>query len=401
MGRSVWVRSLAKGCRQMSNVCTLVAAFLVLASFPLNGQNSAAQHSYRVYVGTYTDKGSKGIYAFQFDAATGKATNVSLAAESSNPSFLALDPNRPYLYAVNEVSDFKGQKSGAVSAFAVDKKTGELKFLNQVASRGAGPCHLELDKSGKFLLVANYDSGNVAVFPLFLDGRLGDASQVVQHSGHGPNAERQDGPHAHEVQLSPDNRFALAADLGIDELLVYKFDPVKGTLTPNAAPFAKVEGGAGPRHFAFHPSGKFVYLITEMHSTVDAFTYDSANGVLKEFQTISALPADFKKPNDAAEIAVHPSGKFLYSSNRGNDSIAVFAIAGENGNLTLIENVPTGGKTPRNFAIDPTGRYLLAANQESNNIVVFRIEQKSGRLKPTGQVIEALSPVCIVFGSTD
>ena len=375
--------------------------FLLLCSFPLSGQDSKTEHSYRVYVGTYTDKGSKGIYSFNFDSSTGKSTAVSLAAESSNPSFLVIDPSRPFLYAVNEVSDFKGEKSGGVSAFAVDAKSGQLKLLNQVASRGAGPCHLELDNSGKFLLVANYDSGNLAVFPVRLDGQLGESSQVVQHSGYGPNAERQEGPHAHEIELSSDNRFALAADLGLDEILVYKFDPVKGMLTPNDTPFVKVEGGAGPRHFAFHPNGKFVYLITEMHSAVDSFTWDSANGTLKQFQTISALPADFKKPNDAAEIVVHPNGKFLYSSNRGSDSIAVFTVDSQKGTLSLRENVSTGGKTPRNFTIDPTGKYLLAANQESNNIVVFRIDQKSGKLTPTGQVVEAPSPVCIVFGRVE
>jgi 6-phosphogluconolactonase len=374
----------------------VVAAFLFSLS-PLRAQNPDAPHSYVVYVGTYTDKTSKGIYEFRFDSATGKATAPRLAAETSNPSFLAVDPNRPFLYAVNEVSEFKGQKSGAVSAFAVDGKTGDLKFLNQVASQGAGPCHLELDKSGKFLLVANYDAGNLAVFPVHLDGSLGDAAQVVQHNGHGPNPERQEGPHAHQIELSSDNRLALAADLGLDELLVYKFDPVKGSLTPNDMPFAKVEGGAGPRHFVFHPNGKFVYLVTEMHSSVDAFIYNPTNGALKQFQTISALPADFKKPNDAAEIAVHPSGKFLYSSNRGHDSIAVFAIDPDNGNLRLLETVSTGGKTPRNFAMDPTGTFLLAANQESNNIVVFRIDQNTGKLTPTGQVIDAPSPVCIVF----
>ena len=374
----------------------LVAA-LLFSLCPLRAQSSSASHSYVVYVGTYTDKTSKGIYKFQFDAATGKATAPTLAAETSNPSFLALDPNRPFLYAVNEVSEFKGQKSGAVSAFAIDGKTSDLKFLNQVASQGAGPCHLELDKSGKFILVANYDAGNLAVFPVHLDGSLGDAAQVVQHSGHGPNPQRQEGPHAHEIEVSSDNRLALAADLGLDELLVYKFDPVKGSLTPNKTRFAKVEPGAGPRHFVLHPNGKFVYLITEMHSSVDAFRFDATNGTLKEFQTISALPADFKKPNDAAEIAVHPSGKFLYSSNRGHDSIAVFAIDPEKGNLRLLETISTGGKTPRNFAIDPTGAFLLAANQESNNIVVFRIDQKTGKLTPTGEVIDAPSPVCIVF----
>jgi len=361
------------------------------------GQKAPAKGSYLMYVGTYTGPESKGIYAFRFDPSSGKAAPLGLAAESVNPSFLAVEPQQRFLYAVNEVSDYKGEKSGGVSSFSIDRKTGKLTFLNEVASRGAGPCYIALDKTGKYVLVANYDSGSVAVFPVLADGRLGESSALVQHSGHGPNAERQEGPHAHEIQVTPDNRFAVVADLGLDELLVYRFDLARGTLTPNDPPFAVVEPGAGARHFVFHPDGKHVYAINEMGGNVRGLSYDAGKGALRGQQLISTLPRDFKGHNDSAEIAVSADGKFLYASNRGPDDIAVFAIDSGKETLTLVEHVPTKGKTPRNFVIDPSGQYLLAANQESNNIVIFRIDAKTGRLTDTSQVIDAPSPVCIVF----
>jgi len=361
------------------------------------GQKPPTKGSYLMYVGTYTGPENKGIHAFRFDSGSGKAVPVGVAAESVNPSFLAVDPRQRFLYAVNEVSDYKGEKSGGVSAFSIDRKTGNLTFLNEVASRGAGPCHVALDKTGKYVLVANYDGGSVAVFPVLTDGRLGESSAFVQHTGHGPNAERQEGPHAHEIQVTPDNRFAMVADLGLDQLLVYRFDPAKGTLTPDDPPFAVVEPGGGARHFVFHPDGKHVYAINEMGGSVAGFAYDAGKGALHSQQLISTLPQDFKGPNDSAEIAVSGDGKFLYASNRGPDDIAVFAIDLGKGTLTLVEHVPTKGKTPRNFVIDPSGQYLLVENQESNNIVVFQIDGKSGRLTDTGQRIAVPSPVCIVF----
>jgi 6-phosphogluconolactonase len=375
----------------------LVLAVLALLMPFAPGQGFKAKDSYLIYVGTYTGPASKGVYAFRFDPASGKSTSLGLMAETTNPSFLAIDPTHHYLYAANEVGDYKGEKAGGVSAFAIDRKTGKLTFLNEVSSRGAGPCHVALDKTGKYVLVANYDGGSVAVFPVLPDGRLGEASSVVQHSGHGPNPERQEGPHAHEIQLTRDNRFAIAADLGLDELLVYRFDAAKGTLASNDPPFAKVDPGAGPRHFAPHPNGRFVYTLNEMGGSVTGFAYDPRKGALRNLQTISSLPKDFKGKNDSAEIVVDASGKFLYASNRGPDKIAVFAIDSATGTLKLVEHVPTRGKTPRNFAIDPTGRYLFAANQESNNIVVFRVDPKTGRLTDTGQVLEVPSPVCVVF----
>ncbi len=377
-------------------------AFIVLAFFALlmsfaPAQNIPAKGSYLVYVGTYTGPASKGIYAFQFDPGSGKATSLGLMAESTNPSFLAIDPSGHFLYAANEVDDYKGEKSGGVSAFSIDRKTGKLTFLNEVSSRGAGPCHVALDKMGKYVLIANYDGGSVAVFPVLSDGKLGEASSVIQHSGHGPNTERQEGPHAHEIQLTPDNRFAIVADLGLDELLVYRFDSAKGTLTANDPPFAKVDPGAGPRHFVFHPGGKFVYALNEMGGSISGFAYDASKGALRNLPSISSLPKEFKGHNDSAEIVVDPSGKFVYASNRGPDTIAAFEVDSTTGALKLVEQVPTKGKTPRNFALDPTGRFLWVANQESNSIVVFRVDPKTGRLTDTGTVLEAPSPVSIVF----
>lgn len=359
-------------------------------------QAGPAKSQYIAYVGTYTSKtNSKGIYAFRFDAEKGQLTSIGVAAEAADPSFLVTHLNGKFLYAVNEVGNFNGGNTGAVSAFAIDAKTGALKLLNQVPSRGAGPCHISLDQTAAFALVANYDSGNIASFPIQGDGSLATASGFVQHSG--PDKSRQEGPHAHWIGTSPDNRFALVADLGLDEVIVYGFDAFRGTFTPSLNGFAKVKPGAGPRHLAFAPNGKFVYVLSEMESSVTTFSYEAKTGTLKSLQTVSALPPQYSGRKEAAEIAVHPSGKFLYASNRGHDSIAIFAIEGKKGTLKPLGHVLTGGKTPRHFAIDPTGNYLLAENQESNSIVVFHIDSATGALTPTGQNVEVPSPVCITF----
>ncbi|HYK51459.1 MAG TPA: lactonase family protein [Terriglobales bacterium] len=360
-------------------------------------QKPNSKNSYLMYVGTYTGPASKGIYAYRFDAGTGQATSLGLVAETVNPSFLAVDPSRRFLYAANEISNYQGEKSGGVSAFAIDQESGKLTFLNEVSSHGAGPCYVSLDKTGKYVMVANYDTGSVAVFPMLPGGTLGEASAVIQHTGHGPDAKRQEGPHAHEIEASPDNRFALAADLGLDEVLVYHFDPAKGTLSANDPPFAKVAPGAGPRHFVFHPSTKFVYVIDEIASTVTAFSYNAVKGTLDQLSAVSTLPEGFKGENDTAEIHVSVDGKFLYGSNRGHNSIAIFALDQATGAPKFVEAVPTGGKTPRNFELAPGGDYLFAANQDSNNIVVFRVDKKTGHLTPTGQVLEAPSPVSLRF----
>jgi 6-phosphogluconolactonase len=383
-------------CHFFRLVLLLVA---LSSSMTVIASATPAKGKYLFYVGTYTEDGSKskGIYAYRFDAATGQVTSLGLAAETTNPSFVALHPNGRFLYAVNEVGKYQGPNSGGVSAFSIDRASGKLTFLNEVPSRGADPCYITVDKTGKHVLVANYTGGSVAVFPVLEDGKLGEASAFVQHTGKGSNPERQEAPHAHSIDLSPDNHFAMVDDLGLDELLVYKFDATKGSLAANDPPFAKLDAGAGPRHFALHPSGKFAYVVTEMHSSVTAFSADLSAGTFHPIQTTSTLPKGFTGRNDDAEIEVHPSGKFLYASNRGHDSIAVFAIDGKKGTLTPVEDTPTQGKEPRHFAIDPTGAYLFAENQKSDNIVVFRIDQKTGRLTPGGQTLEVATPVCVKF----
>ena len=358
---------------------------------------SAAAADFFVYVGTYTNRGSEGIYLYRLDGATGKMTSLGVAAKIQNPSFLAFHPTGRFLYAVSEVSSFGGQKSGAVSAFSRDPKTGALAPLNTVSSGGAGPCHISLDKTGRTVLVANYGGGSVAALPVNDDGSLREASAFIQHSGSSVIPKRQEGPHAHSINPSPDNRFAVVADLGLDQVLVYRLDPAMGTLIPNEPPFTKVNPGAGPRHFAFHPGGKHAYVINEIQSTVTAFSWDAAGGVLKEIQTITTLPAEPVENNSTAEVQVHPSGKFLYGSNRGHNSIAVFAVDLAKGTLTAVEHVPTQGRTPRNFGIDPTGSFLIAANQNSDSIVVFRIDPTTGRLTPTGETFQVGTPVCVKF----
>jgi 6-phosphogluconolactonase len=353
---------------------------------------------YFMYVGTYTNAGSKGIYVWRFDAAAGKFTSLGLASQSVDPSYLAAHPNGRFLYAVNEESHFqKMSNNGAVSAFGIDAATGKLKLLNQQASMGDGPCHLALDHEGKCLIVANYNNGSVASYPVGNDGLLSRSVGFFQPKGSGKIPRRQDGPHAHCVAVSPDNRFALVADLGLDEVMTYRLNAVTAAMEVSDQQFVKVAPGSGPRHLAFHPNGRLVYLINEMASSIITFSYDPKAGTLHEIQTVSTLPKDYKGENDSAEIQVHPSGKFVYGSNRGHDSIAVFAVDPKAGTLTLVEHVATQGKTPRGFGIDPTGTYLVAANQKSNNMVVFRIDQTSGRLKPTGQVLDALTPVAVTF----
>jgi 6-phosphogluconolactonase len=388
----------------MSRRVCLQWLLLLLSLVTVGAAKDSPKDKYLLFVGTYTEKESKGIYAYRFDAASSELTPLGVAAETTNPSFLAIDPSHRFLYAVNEVPKYKGASSGAVSAFAINRQTGKLSLLNEVASRGADPCYIAFDKTGKYALVANYTGGNVAVFPVRADGRVGESSAFIQHAGSSVNHERQEGPHAHWIETTPGNRFAIAADLGLDELLVYRFDPKNGSLAANDPPYppyAKLDPGAGPRHVAFHPNGRFVYVINELGSTITAFSYDSRRGALSSLKTVSTLPKGFSGPNDTAEIAVHPNGKFLFASNRGHDSIAVFSIDGKTGTLTLVDHFPTQGKTPRNFEIDPTGSRLFVANQESGNIVVFRIDPQTGRLTPTGQVLQVPAPVCLKFMPAD
>jgi 6-phosphogluconolactonase len=351
-----------------------------------------------VYVGTYTRPGgSKGIYRFEMDPATGKLTSAGAPAECVSPSFLAIHPNHRFLYAVDEISDFQGQKAGAISAFAIDPTTGALTHLNQASSKGDGPCHLVVDRSGKVVLVANYGGGSVAALPIRADGRVGEATSFIQHAGPVADPQRQGGPHGHSINVDAANRFAFAADLGLDKILVYRLDPEKGTLTPNNPPYAEIAPRSGPRHFAFHPSGRFAYVINEISLTVTAFAYDPATGTLRTLQTVPTVPPGDHKGYSTAEVQVHPSGKFLYGSNRGHDSIAMFRIDPNTGMLSPLGTQPSGGKTPRNFGIDPSGKFLLAAHQDSNDIVVFRIDAESGKLTPTGERVEVPMPVCVKF----
>jgi 6-phosphogluconolactonase len=380
----------------------LSALMFALCQLPTPGgqtpfaEEAQGKPGFLVYIGTYTDGKSEGIYALRLDAAKGTLTPVGLVAKTDSPSFLAIHPNRRFLYAVNE--SFARGNNGGVSAFEMDLKSGKLALLNQQPTGGSAACHLIVDKSGKNVLAANYGGGSVAVLPIQADGRLGKASSLIQHTGSSVDPNRQKGPHAHSINVDAANRFATVADLGLDKVLVYRFDPNKGTLSPNDPPSVSVKPGAGPRHFAFHPKGAYAYVINELHSSVTAFAYEPARGTLKELQTISTL-SEKVEGNSTAEVQVHPSGRFLYGSNRGHNSIAVFEIDQKTGMLTFVEHQATQGKIPRNFGIDPTGSYLLAANQESETVVVFRIDPKSGRLAPIGQVAKVPKPVCVKFVS--
>ncbi len=359
--------------------------------------SSIEAQMYRVYLGNYTRPPEGGIFQATFDADSGKLGEVALAGPAVNPSFLAIHPSQKFLYAVGEIGDFNGEKTGGVSAFSIDHGTGKLTMLNAQSSRGAGPCHVSLDKAGTTALVANYGGGSVASLPINGAGTLEPAASAIQHAGSSIDPRRQAGPHGHSINLDPNNHFAFAADLGLDKIMIYRFDAATHTLTPNDPAFAKVAPGAGPRHFAFHPNGKFAYVINELDNTVTAFAYDAVAGSLREIQAISTLPEGYQGTSYTAEVVVHPSGKFLYGSNRGHDTLAMFQIDEETGQLTSQGTVETGGKTPRNFVVDPTGKWVLVGCQGTNNITVFSVHPQSGLLTSTGQSVNAPSPVCLRF----
>ena len=371
-------------------LCTSLIAFTFTPAAP----NPASSSHHLAFVGTYTGQtGSKGIYAFDFDSSAGKLTPKGLAAETPSPSWVAIHPSGKFAYAANETG-----KGSTITAFSLDAKSAKLTQLNQLSALGEDPCYLSFDKTGKYLFAANYGSGNVVVFPILSDGNLGQPTANVKDAGPlGPNKERQEAPHAHWVQVSPDNRFVFVSDLGLDGILSYRFDSSKGTLTPNDPPIAKLDPGAGPRHVAFAPSGKFIYVVSELKNTVTAFSYNADKGTLHEFQVLSTLPDAFTGRNDDAEISVHPDGKWLFASNRGHDTIAVFSISPADGSLTHIGEFPTGGKEPRHFTIDPTGKFLLAENQNSNSIAVFRIDTAKGTLTQVSIANDFPSPVCLSF----
>jgi 6-phosphogluconolactonase len=385
----------------------LAAAFMMLLmslTIPASGKIDPGSE-YLVFVGTYTrlqegrgaPSKSQGIYAYRFQPATGKMESLGVAAETVNPSFLVIHPNHRFLYAVNEVSEYEGQPAGSVSAFSIQSGTGKLKLLNVVSSRGTQPCHMSLDRTGKWLLVANYGTGSTAVLPVKNDGSLGEASSFMQHAGSSINPRRQQGPHSHCVALSPDNRFALVADLGLDKILVYRFDASHGIITPSDPPFGKMPAGNGPRHLAFHPNGRFLHVVSEMQPAVTTFAYSRSNGGLEELQTISAFPQGYQGRGSGAEIEVHPGGRFLYCSIRGLNNIGVFAVDGEKGTVVPVQHIDTQGRTPRHFALDPTGEYLFVEHQGSDSIVLFKVEQSTGKLTPADIRIDVPMPVCVAF----
>ncbi len=350
-----------------------------------------------VFVGTYTQTESEGIYTCRFDSDSGGLEPVSVATGAGNPSFLALHPNKQFIYAASEVEQFDGKSQGAVYAYSVNPESGELTYVNRQGTGGPGPCHVKVDATGHTVLAANYRGGSVCMLPLNSDGNLGPASDFIQHEGSSVNPRRQDRAHAHSINPDPQNRFVYVPDLGQDRMVIYRLDMENGRLAPSGPAYVEVNPGFGPRHFDFHPGGQWAYLINELGSAITAFEYDKNTGGLSEFQTIGTLPTGFSGLNTTADIHVHPSGKFVYGSNRGHDSIAMFAVDQDSGRLTPMGHCSTRGRTPRNFGIDPTGQFLLAANQDSDNIVSFHIEQDSGLISATRHEVNIPMPVCVRF----
>ena len=361
----------------------------LLAALPAALTARAADAGQLVYFGTYSRGASKGIYVARFDAATGKLSAPQLAAEAQNPSFLALHPDGKFLYSVGEAG------KGIIASYSRDAATGLLKPINSVASEGSSPCHLVVDATKRNVLAVNYGDGVAGVFPIKADGSLSEASSVVKHSGSGPNQKRQQGPHAHSVNLSKNNKWAVVADLGLDEYIVYALDAQKGKISRHDA--AKVKGGSGPRHFSFHPSYQYAFGVNEMGSSVTAFKWSEDQGKLDEVWTVGTLPKDFSGDNSCAEVLVHPNGRFVYASNRGHDSLAIIDVDMPKGSMKVVDYASTLGKTPRNFRIHPSGKWLLAANQDSSNVVVFALDPSTGKLTSTGQTVDIGFPVCIRF----
>ncbi len=364
------------------------------------GQTSSYKNKQEmlVYLGTYTSGKSKseGIYIHKLNLESGELKPYLTVKNVVEPSYLTLGKDRKYLYAVNETVEFEGAKSGAVSAFAINQKTGDLTFLNKQPSLGGAPCYIMVSDNQKFVLVANYVGGNVSVYPIEADGKLGASVELKQDFGNGPNKDRQEAAHAHSINLDGKNRFATACDLGVDKVYIYEFDHKNGKLKPNAAQdFFQTKPGAGPRHFAFHRNEKYAFVINELNSSITSLAFDENQGTLREIQTVSTLPETFKGVNTCADIHISPNGKFVYGSNRGHDSIAVFKLDEKTGKLEYVEHTLTGGKTPRNFVISPDGKFLLAANQNSDSVVVFRVDEKTGKLTQTGFTAKVPSPVCL------
>ncbi len=382
----------------MKSIVRLYAylALLGVTAFPAFAVAADLPESWRIYIGTYTRGDSEGIYQLSLDAERGAIEAKGIAAKTENPSFLALHPHKAVLYAAGEMSD-----GGTVSSFAVDPESGVLAPINAESSGGSGPCHLSVAPSGQHVAVANYGAGSISLLPISEAGALSTATATIQHSGSSVNAKRQQAPHAHSVNFDPAGRFLFAADLGIDKMMIYRYGMADGSLAANDPAFVGLAPGAGPRHFSFHPSGTYAYAINELDSTVTVFGYDATAGRLDVVQTLGTLPVDFEGANTTAEIRVHPSGNYVYASNRGHDSIAVFRVDPATGRLSAIGHTSTEGKTPRNFNLDPAGRFLVAANQNSDTVVVLAIDPSDGTLRSTGHHIALPMPVCVTFVPAD
>jgi 6-phosphogluconolactonase len=360
-----------------------------------------------VFVGTYTEAirfgtgrilegRGEGIYVYRLDGSSGALALVGTAA-ATNPSYLAFDAAGRALYAVNELKTYAGQPGGTISAFAVDGETGALHFLNRVPTLGADPCHVSVAARRTHVFVANFMSGSVCVLRVRNDGSLGDVSDFIQHQGASVDPIRQAGPHAHAAVLDHDARFVFVPDLGLDRVMVYRFDAEHGTLRPGDVPWIATKPGAGPRHLAFHPGAAFAYLINELDSTLVALSYDRRSGALAALGAVPTLPGDFRGTSTCADVQIAPSGAFVYGSNRGDDSIVIHRVNPARGTLTYVGHAPTGGRTPRSFAIAPSGRFLLAANQDTDTIVTFRLDPDAGTLTPTPYVARVPTPVCVKF----
>jgi 6-phosphogluconolactonase len=373
--------------------------FGIVLTFVISAPLFAAEPTKSLlYIGAYGGRdGSKGISVCDFDSATGKLSNLRLAVEARNPSFLAFHPDKSTLFAVGETANSEGKPGGSVSGYKIDASSGKLTLINSQSTVGAGPCHLCVDPEGKAVLVANYGGGSVASFPIKDGSTLGETASFIQHQGSSANPNRQKAPHAHSINLDKAAKFAFCADLGVDKVFVYKFDAATAKLTPNDPPSVSVAPGSGPRHFAFHPSGKLAYVINELKFTMTAFKYDTDKGTLTEIQTISTLPAGWEGQGGTAEVVVHPNGKFLYGSNRGHDSIAVLNIDEQTGKMTFLGTQGQGVKWPRNFVLDPTGKWLLVGNEQGASITVYEVDPETGELHPTENRIETPKPACLRF----
>jgi 6-phosphogluconolactonase len=365
---------------------------LLFLNFMSTTSNATAadkgSHDYLVYIGTY----GTGVHAFKY--AGGKLTSIGEVGEVKNPSWLSADPHWKHLYAVSELD---GKEDGAVASFSMDRKTGKLTPINHVGSAGQAPCYLSIDSSGRMVIVANYVTGGVSSYPIHKDGSIGEIASLMKAEGSGPNKSRQEGPHAHEAVITPDNKRVYVPDLGLDRIRIYQIDPATAKLTPNDPPYAQAGAGHGPRHLVFDKAAKYAYLVNEIKPFVSVFERDASNGALKHIQDVPTIPEDFKEDNTGAEIRMHPSGKFVYASNRGHDSIQVFAVDSSTGKLSQVQVVPTGGKEPRGFALDPTGQFLIAGNQKSNSISVFKVDAGSGHLTATGEKFDVPTPVDVLF----